>query len=80
MLKANITGSYQIAAVLTPKKEFIDWLNFLTEKGLFSKESLEPSVYLFPELKTVEEIEEAINSSLWLKLFDNELLDQKKKE
>ena len=75
MLNANLTGSYQIAVVLIPKQEFIDWVNILTEKGLFSKESLESSVYLFPELKTVGEIEEAIKAGLWVTLFDNELLD-----
>jgi hypothetical protein len=73
MEKPGLDYSPRMALVLVPKQLYIEWLNALTIKELFSEESHEPSVYLLPEhYKSEDQVEDDMQN-IYLSVFKNEL-------
>lgn len=63
----------KMAIVLLPKEPFIEWLNVLTQKGMYSVKDNDPTVYLLPEhYKDPLEVEDALKD-IYLPIFINEL-------
>src|ERR1035437_487775 len=74
MKDSEIKGSYHIAVVLIPKQPFIDWAMNLRDNRIDTFGDKEPSVYLFPDYKAINEVEDAL-PNIFDKLFFNELRD-----
>ena len=70
--KVQIKPNYSCAIVITPKETFLEWANILDEEERYTRDDIQPSVYLFPEYQSAEDALEAL-PNIYDKMFLGEL-------